>query len=258
MTEGVVNASRVDGVGWIEFENPDRRNAVTTNMWRQCTAAITKLESDPLVRVIALRGKGEKAFVAGADLAEVEQGGAALSEALSVSDEALSRLQHCDKPTVACIKGFCIGGGISIAMSCNIRIASSSAVVGIPASRLGLGYSLRSTELLVRNVGLANAAEMLFSGSTYSAEEAFALGILQRTFEESQFDRKAEAYLGRMASNAPLSLRAAVFSLRAIATGDMQSRLQATDAIERCTASSDFSEGRKAHKEKRSPIFMGT
>lgn len=250
-----------DGVGWMIFANPKRRNAVTYAMWRQIPAALADLAADDSVRVVALRGEGESSFISGADISEFatrrstpEQ----VAEYDRVGTEANAAIVAFEKPTVAVIRTWCVGGGVATALGCDLRIASENSRFAVPAARLGLGYRYSGIKALVDVVGPANAREIFFTARKFSTDEALRMGLINRAFAEDGFDAAAQAYLADIAANAPLTMHAAKMAIRAVGQDPDQRDIATINAaVQACFDSEDYQEGRAAFAEKRSPNFRG-
>ncbi|MHC4049428.1 enoyl-CoA hydratase [Bradyrhizobium sp. 25ACV] len=256
-----IRAEIEDGIGWIIFANPRRRNAVTHTMWRQIPLAVADLQEDPDVKVIALRGEGEVSFASGADISEFgskrstpEQ----LADYDQLTTMASGSIIKCTKPTVAVIRRWCIGGGLAIALCCDLRLATDDSRFAIPAAKLGLGYRYGGVKTLVDIVGPANAREIFYTARQYPADEARALGIINRAFPVDDFEAEARAYLKEIARNAPLTIYAAGLSIDAALKDPIDRSLEAVDSATRaCFESADYVEGRAAFAEKRQPVFRG-
>jgi enoyl-CoA hydratase/carnithine racemase len=250
-----------NGVGHIAFSNPARRNAVTADMLEQLAELIPAWEADASVRVLALSGDGPVAFSAGLDifgLADEAKRQRVRDHFEGGPGSALRRLQLCNKPTIACIEGFCFGAGVSISVLCDLRVASASASFCIPAARMGIGYSLFGVQTLVESVGTLAAREVLFSAHRYSAAEAQGIGLINRVFPADHFQADAASYVATIAGGAPLTIAAAKLAVRAVAPRPDPAGLDLVlAAIERAGNSEDFLEGQRAFAEKRSPRFSG-
>ncbi len=230
-------------------------------MWRGIPAAMTRFDADPEVRCVAFRGAGTGAFSAGADISEFESQRAnreAVGEYDDLLDRVLHSIQGSPKPSVAMIYGFCMGGGLEIALACDLRYCSASAQFGIPAAKLGLAYNVEGHKRLLETVGHARAREIMFLGRRYPAEEALAMGLVHRVLAEAQLESFTEKLLSDLAENAPLSILNTKTIIeeyvKSVGTPD-HARMQA--AIERCAKSEDYREGRRAFMEKRKPRFTG-
>ena len=243
------------GVGLVTFNNPDRRNAMSLDMWDGLVAALDALEADPSVRVLVLTGAGAKAFVSGAD---ISQFGAARADAEAQREydrrtsAGRARLGAFPRPVIARIRGFCLGGGLAIALQADLRIAAEDSEFGIPAARLGLAYSGEMVRQLVSVVGPAHARMLLYTGSRIPAREAERIGLVNRVVADADLSDTVLDIARTIADNAPLSVRAAKL---AVAGGDAAA---ITAAIDACFDSADYREGRAAFAEKRAPRFTGT
>jgi enoyl-CoA hydratase/carnithine racemase len=219
--------------------------------------AVAAFEVDREVRVIALRGAGSAAFMSGADIsAQADADGA---EAYTTpSARMLDVVGSATKPVVAVIHGYCLGGGVTLALKADVRLAASGSKFGIPAALLGVGYPLREVERLVGVVGPGAAADMLFSARHLTAEDAMRVGLVQQVVPDDELEPWARRYLGRIAAGAPLTVRAAKAAIREVqrdsAARDSNAVQQLIDA---CWTSDDYVEGQRAFLEKRPPRFAG-
>lgn len=250
-----------DRIALLTFNNPDRRNAVSLDMWSAIDALLQEFENDPSVRVVVMRGAGGKAFVSGSDISQFEdqRRNAEQSTLFSqYSKQALQRMATLSKPLIAMIQGYCIGAGVRIAAAADIRIAAEQSQFAIPAARLGLGYSFESAEKLVGLVGPAAAKEMLFTGRRICAEEALRMGLVNHVVPDEYFEEAVRNLAAEIADNAPLTIRAAKIAIDQVmlppAKRDMTS-VQAS--IRACFDSQDYVIGRKAFAEKQAPRFTG-
>jgi len=248
-------------VGWMIFNNPERRNALSVDMWRAIPEILDEFEADPAIRAIVLRGAGDKAFISGADISEFEthrSSAESVAEFDRIATAALSRLHEVRKPTVAMIKGFCIGGGLAVALQCDLRIASEDARFAIPAARLGLGYRWNGVKRLVDIVGPAYAMEIFCTARQFTAAEAIAMGLANRVVADGQLEVYVRDYCSRIAENAPLTLEAVKGVIAELTRphGEMD-RERCEALVARCFASDDYVEGRRAFMEKRKPVFRG-
>ena len=248
-------------VGWIVFNNPQRRNAVSVDMWEAMPAALERFEADAQVRLIALRGAGDQAFVSGADISQFEQqrsGPEAVQRYEEIAEGAQMRLVQSDKPTLAVIRGYCLGAGVNIALACDLRLAAEDARFGIPAARIGLGYRASATKNLLDTVGPAYAREILITGRQFGAQEAREMGLVQRVVPVADLEACAAELCAEIAANAPLSMRTGKRIIRALLRTPREfDAALATGWVKECFESADYQEGRRAFMEKRKPVFKG-
>ena len=248
------------GIGWLVFDHPERRNAVTAEMWEEIPRAAQALDRDASVRVVVMRGAGETAFVAGADISEFAERrtGAAAAGYERNNALAFQALAGIGKPVLAMIHGFCIGGGVALSLSADLRYASTDAVFAIPAARLGLGYAMGGLEALAQLVGFSAAKEIFFTARRFSAEEALRMGLVNRVVPAQELEGFVRETAGRIAENAPLTLRS-VKRIVAELVRDPAQRDHAAIAsgIAACMESEDYREGMRAFLEKRTPVFRG-
>ena len=253
--QGKILLDTDSGVGLVTFNNPDKRNAMSLDMWDGLVAALDALEADRSVRVLVLTGAGTKAFVSGAD---ISQFGAARADAeaqreyASRTSAGRARLAAFPLPVIARIRGFCLGGGLAIALQADLRIAATDSTFGIPAARLGLAYGAEMVRQLVDTVGPAHARMLLYTGARIPAHEAERIGLVNRVVEDADLSETVLDLARTIADNAPLSVRAAKL---AVAGEDADALAVAIDA---CFDSADYREGRAAFAGKRAPRFTGT
>jgi len=248
-------------VGWIVFNQPAKKNAINDAMWRGIPEAMQRFDRDSEVRCVAFRGAGTEAFAAGADISEFEKKRSergAVAQYDDLLDRVLHSIQGSSKPSLAMIHGFCLGGGVEIALACDLRYCGAAAQFGIPAAKLGLGYNLEGHKRLMETVGHARAREIMFLGRRYNADEAFAMGLVHRVLPDAELERYADDVIHTLCENAPLSIANTKTILEEYVKSSGapdEGRMHA--AIERCAKSADYIEGRRAFMEKRKPRFSG-
>ena len=242
---GTVRLERDGAIGRIVIDHPERRNALTAAMFRQLADGLAELDGDTGVRVIVMRGAGDRAFASGADIGDLH----------AVGGSPAAPRVGATKPVIAMIHGACMGGGLLVALGADIRVASEEARFAIPAVRLGVAYPYDGVRHLVTTVGPAAAGEILLTGSTFGAADALRWGLVSRVVPAPELEDAVTATATAIAEGAPLSVRAAKASIVAAVGGTP--REDAEQAIAACWASEDFSEGRRAFAEKRPPVFGG-
>ena len=259
MSTGTVRIEREEFIGYVVLDNPARRNAISAAMWRALPEIIASLNDDPAIRCIVLRGAGETAFAAGADISEFEQqrsSDAAVQAYEAATHAAHAAMESSPKPIIAQIQGYCLGGGLALALCCDLRYCSSDSQFAIPAARLGIGYGLHGHRRLVASVGHANAREIMFSARRYDAASAQALGLVNRVLPVAELVDYVRALAGDLAANAPLTQAASKAVINALI--ENTHNFSACEAlITRCMHSADYREGRTAFMEKRKPRFEG-
>jgi enoyl-CoA hydratase/carnithine racemase len=245
----------------VVFNNPARHNALSVDMWGAVSPLLAQAERDERVRMVVFSGAGEKAFVSGADISQFEDQRAA-REAVkhyeALAEEALMGIHRFPKPTLACIRGWCIGGGVNVAIACDIRIAASDAVFAIPAARLGLGYRYSALKNLVDLIGVGAAKDLFYTARRIDAAEAQRLGLVSRTCAVEALPALLAEYTGAIGQNAPLTIAAAKAIVGEILkpSPDLDAE-RCRSLILGCFESEDYTEGRRAFMEKRQPEFKG-
>lgn len=248
-------------MAWLTLRNPARLNAVRLEMWEAIPGAIAPLAADPDVRVVVMRGHGEDAFASGADISEFQERRSDPASAAAyeeVTARAFEALVGFEKPLVAMIHGVCIGGGLAIAASADLRVAADDARLALPPARLGIGYHMGGVERIVGIVGPSAASEIFFTARQYTAAEALGIGLVNQVVPKGELQAFTERYAGSIAANAPLTLRAAK---RAIRETQRDAASRDHEAVRRliaaCFSSQDYAEGVRAFLEKRPPRFRG-
>lgn len=254
--------AEVDGhIGWLTFNQPEKRNAMSIEMWQGLGDALEQFQHDDAVRVVVMKGAGSKAFVSGADISEFEQHRATAEQKAqygAITARGNKWLRKFDKPLIAMIQGFCIGGGLATALGADVRIATPGSVFGIPAARLGLGYDYAGLATLARLVGPSSARDILLSARFLDADEALRIGLINRIVGEDQLEAEVRAYAGLIAKNAPMTIRAAKAALNEWERDPADRDLARVEAlVNACFDSDDYAEGRRAFAEKRKPEFRG-
>lgn len=254
-------ATKEGAIGWITFNNPARHNAVSMEMWQGLFDIVSDYGRDDSIRVIVVQGAGDKAFVSGADISEFDEKRSSpqtIAAYREVSHRASVALKEVGKPTLAMIRGWCVGGGVSTALSCDIRLAAQNARFGVPAAKLGLGYEYEGVRKLMDVVGASFAKEIFFTARQFSAQEALAMGLINRVLPDEGLEAFVREYAEAIAANAPLT----VASIKTIVAQALKDESERDDAlcqqvVDRCFASADYVEGRSAFMEKRKPRFTG-
>jgi len=258
---GEVRIEREAQIGRLVFDHPERRNAISANMWEQIPKRLAELESDAAVRVIVMRGAGEEAFVSGADISEFESrrtGRSASQEYDTAAGQAWRALAETSKPVLAAIHGYCVGGGLAIALHADLRYAADDAVFAIPAARLGLAYNAGGIRTLLDLVGPQTTKEILFTARRFGARDALQRGWLAEVFPKPELDQRVAEVAQAIARNAPLTVGSAKCVVRELLKDPEQrdaERMRAS--VDACFESEDYREGVRAFMEKRPPVFRG-
>ncbi len=250
-----------DGIGWLTFNQPEKRNAMSLEMWQGTADALDAFAADAEVRVVVMQGAGERAFVSGADISQFEKSRSnaeVAAEYARISNGARQRLKDIEKPLIAKIRGFCLGGGLAVAMAADYRISAEGAEFGIPAARMGLVYPPDAMDALVALVGPGHAKRILFTGRRYPAEEAHRIGLVEEVVPESELDAVVLGHAETIAGNAPLSIRGSKLVIRELQSREGPPDQALIDRLGReALDSADYAEGRRAFMEKRQPTFTG-
>jgi enoyl-CoA hydratase len=259
--DGKMLATKYDGVGVATFNQPAKHNAISVEMWLGLADILEDFERDDSIRTVILTGAGTRAFVSGADISQFEQR-RSNADAQRAYDEQTSRgarkLATFAKPTIASIRGYCLGGGLAIAMQTDMRIASSDSQFGIPAARLGVAYGFEGLRRLVSLVGPAHARMILYTGTRIGADEALRIGLVNQVVAPEELESRVLSIAQQIASNAPLSVAASKLAIDQVLLDPQERDLEAlAQASNACFDSADYKEGRAAFLEKRSPRFQG-
>jgi enoyl-CoA hydratase len=249
-------------VGYVIFNNPERHNAVSLDMWERTAEILEGFRNDNDVRVVVITGAGGKSFVSGADISRFESERSTLdaqkvyNQKVSAANESIYEFP---KPTIAMIKGYCIGGGLGLAVCCDLRICSDNSKFGIPAAKLGLGYGYVGVKRLSDVVGPSFAKEIFFTARQFDAEEARVMGLVNRVVPADKLESYVQEYAATIGGNAPLTVKTAKFVANETVRDESKRNLaRAQEMVDACFASNDFIEGRRAFMEKRKPQFTGT
>jgi enoyl-CoA hydratase/carnithine racemase len=250
-----------ENIATVIFNRPKVRNAISLAMWSELPSIIDRLAADDAVRAIVIRGAGLEAFASGADISEFQENRKDAATAMAYNktvEAACAAIRLCPKPTVAMIFGFCMGGAMAIAMACDLRFAAEGSRYGIPAAKLSITYEFDAVHQLVDLVGPAYAKDILYSARTVGADEAFRIGLVQRLIPAAELETQTYDYLRAVASNAPLSVRAAKIQMQAIFEGMTDVLREQMRALRnQCFETEDYKEGTRAFLEKRPPKFQG-
>jgi enoyl-CoA hydratase len=255
--------ARKDGrVGYVIFNNPERHNAVSLDMWEAAGKMLEDFRNDNNVHVVVVTGAGGKAFVSGADISRFEKERSseeAVAHYNAVVEKSYAAFYEFPKPTIAMIRGFCIGGGMGLATCCDLRICTEGSKFAVPAAKLGLGYGYAGLKRLVDVVGPSFAMEIFYTARQFSASEALAMGLVNRVVPDAELEQYVKDYSEAIAGNAPLTIRAVKATIGEMMKDESKRDLKrVTAAVDACFKSRDYVEGRKAFMEKRKPVFTGS
>jgi enoyl-CoA hydratase/carnithine racemase len=254
--------ARKDGrVGSMIFNNPERHNAVSFEMWQAAARILDDFAADPEVRVVVLTGAGGKAFVSGADISKFDDERAtreAVERYNAATERIYSTVYAFPKPTIAGIQGYCIGGGLGLAVACDLRFCTQGSRFALPAAKLGLGYGFSGLQRFINTIGPSNTKDIFFSARQLGAEEALRMGLVNRVVGDGELAAAVKEYADGVAANAPLTVSAIKqISTEVLKPEGERDLARSAELVARCFASQDYIEGRTAFMEKRKPNFTG-
>lgn len=258
---GKMLAARDGGIGLVTFNQPEKRNAMSMEMWLGLGEILAEFEADDTISVVVLSGAGDKAFVSGADISQFEKNrnnADTQKEYDRVTGIGRERFHNFGKPIIARIRGFCMGGGLAIAMATDLRIGTPDSQFGIPAARLSVAYAPDSVKRLIDLVGPAHARMILYSARRIDGREAERIELINQCVPADELDEAVMSLARTISENAPLSVRASKMTINEMLKDKSQRNMTALREIsEICFNSADFKEGRTAFMEKRPPRFLG-
>lgn len=261
MSDDHILVQKDSGIATIIFNRPEMRNAINYQMWSRIPDIMQDFEQDDEVRVAVVRGAGDRAFIAGADISEFKslRSDPQNVEKYNTATTAATRgLVNFTKPLLAMINGFCMGGGTSVAVCCDLRIAADNATFGVPAARLGLGYGFEGTKIMVDIVGPAFAKEILFTARSFDAQEAKEMGLVNRVVPSAELESYVMKLARSIATNAPLTVKTSKFIIQQCCLDPERRDMGKVDRmVDACFQSEDYQEGARAFMEKRKPVFKG-
>ncbi|MBX9759394.1 MAG: enoyl-CoA hydratase/isomerase family protein [Beijerinckiaceae bacterium] len=261
MAEAYIDYRRDGAIARLVLTQPAKLNAITFDMWAGLPALVAKAQDDAQTRLIVVEGAGHKAFSAGADISQFagqRSAGETARAYEQAAGAALDALAQAQKPTIALVRGLAFGGGLALAMCCDLRIGASDARFRIPAARLGIGYSFANVEALAARIGVDAAADLLLTARTIDGNEAERMGLLSKAWPGDAFEAAALDYIEAIAANAPLTLRALKRALiECRKPPNARDALAVNTLVEACMNSADYIEGQAAFREKRPPRFRG-
>ncbi|MBA52779.1 MAG: enoyl-CoA hydratase [Acidimicrobiaceae bacterium] len=258
---GDVHIQRDGHIGFIILDHPERHNAISTDMWQGLLDSANELAADEQIRVVLIRGEGDKAFAAGADISEFNDkrtDSSANEEYDDVSDQAYTALTTMPKPLIAMIHGYCIGGGLAVALTADLRIVSDDAKFAIPAARLGLGYRSAGLGRLVQLIGPSSTKRIMFLADRFGPQEALSMGLVNRVVPKSELETATTEWLNIVCENAPLTIQAAKAATDEWTKPEsIRNFDEINQLVDACFDSTDYREGVEAFMAKRTPEFRG-
>jgi len=255
--------SRKDGrVGYVIYNNTERHNAVSLDMWEAAVGILDNFRNDKDINVVVVTGAGGKAFVSGADISKFEKersGEEAVARYNAIVEKSYAAFHEFPKPTIAMIRGYCIGGGMGLATCCDLRICTEGSKFAVPAAKLGLGYGYPGLKRLVDIVGPSFAMEIFYTARQFTAADALAMGLVNQVVPDGELETYVKDYAVMISGNAPLTIKAVKATVAEVVKEDSKRNITRSAAlVDACFKSSDYEEGRKAFMEKRKPVFTGT
>jgi enoyl-CoA hydratase len=248
-------------VGYVTINNPERHNAVSLEMWEAAESILDDFRTDKNIRVVVVTGAGGRAFISGADISKFEKERSTqegFQRYNAAVDRANNAFYNFPKPTIAMIRGYCIGGGVGLALCCDLRICSQDSKFGVPAAKLSIGYRFDGLKKLVDLVGPSFAKEIFYTARQFTAAEAYEMGLVNRVLPEGDLETYVKDYADTIAANAPLTIDSVKFIVAQTLKDEGERDLKTADAmVQACFTSKDYTEGRKAFLEKRKPVFTG-
>jgi enoyl-CoA hydratase len=255
-------ARKEGSVGYLTFNNPERHNAVSLEMWEAGAHYLAEFKNDSSVRLVVVTGAGGKAFVSGADIskfASERSSKEAIDRYNETVDKANTAVFEFPKPTIAMIRGYCIGGGVGLALCCDLRICSDNSKFGVPAAKLGLGYGFKGIKKLVDVVGPSFAKEIFYTARQFTAAEAQMMGLVNRVLPAEELEKYVQDYADTISGNAPLTVNSVKYIVgETVKSASERNLKKCDDLVAQCFASKDYIEGRTAFMEKRKPAFTGS
>jgi enoyl-CoA hydratase len=257
----LIVARTTDAIGWLIFDNPGKLNALSPGMSEDALSVIEAYDADPAIKVVVMRGAGEKAFISGGDISSFEKtrsDAEAAARARKIPDRLARKMTDLNKPLIAMIHGYCLGGGLGMALNADLRFASSTAQFSVPAALRGIAYPPEGLKKLVDLVGPSFAKDIMFSARRLNADEALRIGLINRIVEPADLEANTIEYARKLCDNAPLSIQASKFFINQLGLEQSQRDETRIKDMQRAAANSeDFKEATRSFMEKRKPVFQG-